>query len=81
MHIIPSVSTQTLMRIHYVNGHVDQFKEITFKMVHSEGCSNLFPGKYTGNKCTATSVNMFIARNTYEVTILAYVEQIGLEKN
>ena len=24
---------------------------------------------------------MFIARNTYEVTILAYFEQIGLEKN
>ena len=49
-------------------------------MVHSEGCFNLFPGKYRGNKCTATSVNMFIARNTYEVAILAYFEQIGLEK-
>ena len=34
-----------------------------------------------GNKCTATSVNIFIARNTYEVAILAYFEQTGLEKN
>ena len=50
-------------------------------MVHSEGCFNLFPEKYRGNKCTATSVNMFIARNIYEVAILAYCEQIGLEKH
>ena len=50
-------------------------------MVHSEGCFNLFPGKYRGKKCIATNVNMFIARNTYEVVILAYFEQIGLEKH
>ena len=56
--------------------HRSIFK-ITFKMVHSEECFNLFPGKKRGNKCTATSVNMFIARNTYE----AYFEQIGLEKH
>ena len=49
-------------------------------MVHSEGRFNLFLGKYRGNKCTATSINMFIPRNTYEVTILAYFKQIGLEK-
>ena len=42
-------------------------------MVHFEG--------WRGNKCTATSVNMFIARNIYEVAILAYFEQIGLEKH
>ena len=49
-------------------------------MVHSEGCFNLFPGKQRRNKCTATSINMFIARNTYEVAILAYFKQIGFEK-
>ena len=51
-------------------------------MVHSEGCFNLFPGKYRRNKCTAISVNMCIARNTYKVYLLIYiVKQIGLEKH
>ena len=72
------------MHIHCVSRgawlHRTIFK-ITFKMVHFEGCFNLVPGKQRGNKCTATSVNMFIARNTYEVAILAYVVQNGLEKH
>ena len=37
--------------MHYVSrgggghGYVDQLKKITFKIVHYEGCFNLFPGK------------------------------------
>ena len=57
----------------------------TFKMVHSEGCLiHSIPLEIeTGKKCIATwqqHVNMFIARNSYEVAILAYFERGGLEK-
>ena len=43
-------------------------KKTTFKIVHSEGCIELFPGKQRGNKCITTRkqyVNMCIARNSY----------------
>ena len=76
------MSTECVMCTMWVwaHGHL----ETTFKMVHSEGCINLFPvkqtGKFSGNKCITTRyqhVNMFIARNSYEVAILIYVERDG----
>ena len=79
MHIIPSVSTQTLMHMHYVSrgggghGYVDQLKKLPSKLCIMKDVLTYSLGN-RGNKCTATSVNIFIARNTYE----AYFEQIGL---
>ena len=38
-----------------------------------EGCFNLFPGKYRGNKCIATMYqHVNIEINIYEVAIMAY---------
>ena len=53
-------------------------------MVHFEGCFNLFPHKWRGNKCTTTvkqHVNMFITRNSCEVAILVCCERGGLENS
>ena len=45
------------------------------KMVHYDGCFNIFPGKQRGNKCLTTRlqhINMFIARNNHEISYLAH---------
>jgi len=66
----------------WVRGH--GYLELLLKLPSKWCILNLFPEKQRGNKCNTTSyqhVNMFIARNRYEMAILTYFVRGGLEKS
>ena len=64
------------------HGDIDQFLKLPSKWCILKDVLTYSLGNREETNANAnTSVNMFIARNTYEVAILAYFVQNGLEKH